>query len=217
MVTEKVRSYFLNEVDGLQSNTGILMIGSTNHLDRLDPAIAKRPSRFDRKYHFRVPNEHERTLYCQYWHRKLASNQKLDFPEDLCPILAKLTPGFSFAYLKELFVSSLLVLARSELSGQQESVDTDSSGSSSNTDIVVVEPPAQGQDTPKKTEEKAPEKIVPVLEVPQSLQPNKLLAAIRAQARTLLDEMDNTDDRSANEARPADSHEDSDSDCDSGC
>lgn len=35
---------------GLESNDGILMIGSTNHLDRLDPAIANRPSRFDRKY-----------------------------------------------------------------------------------------------------------------------------------------------------------------------
>lgn len=65
IVTRKVRSYFLNEVDGLDSNDGILMIGSTNHLSALDPAIAKRPSRFDRKYHFRLPNEDERVLYCK--------------------------------------------------------------------------------------------------------------------------------------------------------
>ena len=31
LVTEKVRSYFLNEVDGLESNDGILILGSTNH------------------------------------------------------------------------------------------------------------------------------------------------------------------------------------------
>jgi len=31
LVTDGVRSYFLNEVDGLESNDGILMIGSTNH------------------------------------------------------------------------------------------------------------------------------------------------------------------------------------------
>ncbi len=31
LVTDQVRSYFLNEVDGLERNDGILMIGSTNH------------------------------------------------------------------------------------------------------------------------------------------------------------------------------------------
>ncbi len=31
LVTDKVRSYFLNEVDGLEDNDGILMIGSTNN------------------------------------------------------------------------------------------------------------------------------------------------------------------------------------------
>lgn len=40
IITDEVRSYFLNEVDGLKSNAGIFMIGSTNHLDRLDPGIA---------------------------------------------------------------------------------------------------------------------------------------------------------------------------------
>ena len=60
LVSPGVRSYFLNEVDGLESNHGILMIGSTNHLERLDPGIAKRPSRFDRKYFFDVPSREER-------------------------------------------------------------------------------------------------------------------------------------------------------------
>lgn len=31
LVTDRVRSYFLNEVDGLEDNDGILMIGSTNN------------------------------------------------------------------------------------------------------------------------------------------------------------------------------------------
>lgn len=31
LVTESVRSYFLNEVDGLEQNDGILMVGSTNY------------------------------------------------------------------------------------------------------------------------------------------------------------------------------------------
>jgi transitional endoplasmic reticulum ATPase len=33
MVTEKLRSYFLNEVDGLESNDGIYMLGTTNHCE----------------------------------------------------------------------------------------------------------------------------------------------------------------------------------------
>lgn len=66
LVYPDVRSYFLNEVDGLESNHGILMIGSTNHLERLDPGLAKRPSRFDRKYFFDNPNEKERELYAEY-------------------------------------------------------------------------------------------------------------------------------------------------------
>jgi transitional endoplasmic reticulum ATPase len=41
-VTPDVRSYFLNEVDGLKNNDGIFMIGSTNHLDLLDPGISVR-------------------------------------------------------------------------------------------------------------------------------------------------------------------------------
>jgi len=39
-VTDSVRSYFLNEIDGLRSNDGIFIVGSTNHLDRLDPGIS---------------------------------------------------------------------------------------------------------------------------------------------------------------------------------
>jgi len=31
LVTDKLRSYFLNEVDGMHSNEGILILGSTNH------------------------------------------------------------------------------------------------------------------------------------------------------------------------------------------
>lgn len=116
IVRDNVRSFFLNEVDGLSPNDGILMIGSTNYLDRLDPGIAKRPSRFDRKYYFPKPNFDERVLYCQYWRRKLeGNNEGVDFPDRLCPAIAKITEKFSFAYLQEVFVAALLQIAgRSE-------------------------------------------------------------------------------------------------------
>lgn len=111
LVTDKVRSFFLNAVDGLSENEGILMVGSTNHIERLDPGLAKRPSRFDRKYRFDDPDLEGRTAYCRYWRKKLADNKDVEFPEKLCPAIAKLMDGFSFAYMQEAFVSALLRIA----------------------------------------------------------------------------------------------------------
>ena len=141
VVTEYTRSYFFNEVDGLgtllwaqpppsldqfssdvyystENNDGIFMVASTNHLDRLDPGLSSRPSRFDRKYLFPLPSESERILYCSYWRSKLAKrNVKIEFPKKLCPAIASITDEFSFAYLQEAFVAALLEIAgnRSEL------------------------------------------------------------------------------------------------------
>ena len=112
IVDDRVRSYFLNEVDGLKKNDGILMVGSTNHLDRLDPGIAKRPSRFDRKYFFPNPSVKEREMYAEYWRGKLEENEDVEFPEEICPAIAGITGGFSFAYIQEAFVASLLAIAR---------------------------------------------------------------------------------------------------------
>ena len=114
LITPQARSYFLNQVDGLQANDGILMIGSTNHLDLLDPGIAKRPSRFDRKYFFPDPSLEQRKMYCEYWRGKLKKNPEIDFPEDLVGAIANITNGFSFAYIQEAFVASLLQIARDQ-------------------------------------------------------------------------------------------------------
>jgi SpoVK/Ycf46/Vps4 family AAA+-type ATPase len=115
LVSPMVRSYFLNEVDGLESNHGILMIGSTNHLEQLDPGIAKRPSRFDRKYLFDVPSRDERIQYAEYWRHKIRNNKKVDFPQQMSSRVADITNDFSFAYMKEAFVAALLVIvARSD-------------------------------------------------------------------------------------------------------
>lgn len=88
------------------------MVGSTNHLERLDPGIAKRPSRFDRKYFFDNPTEPERVQYMRYWQGKLADNDEIEFPDKICTAVAKITKDFSFAYLQEAMVASLLALAR---------------------------------------------------------------------------------------------------------
>jgi len=111
------RSFFLNELDGLESNDGILLISSTNHLDRLDPGLSNRPSRFDRKFAFKDPTMSERIMYCQYWKRKLASNKSISFPKALVEHIAAITEDFSFAYMKEAFTSALVSLATGSETG----------------------------------------------------------------------------------------------------
>ncbi|KAB8337189.1 hypothetical protein FH972_021492 [Carpinus fangiana] len=113
IVSQSTRSYFFNEVDGLASNDGILMVASTNYLERLDPGLSKRPSRFDRKYLFPLPDANERALYCAFWRKKLEkSKSDIPFPTKLDKAIAGITDKFSFAYLQEAFIASLLIIAR---------------------------------------------------------------------------------------------------------
>ena len=120
VVTDEVRSFFLNAVDGIQKNDGIFMVGSTNHLERLDPGISKRPSRFDRKFRFDNPDTEERTAYMKFWQKKLSDQDDVEMPDKLCPAIAKITKGFSFAYLQEAMIASLLVIARDGADGFSE-------------------------------------------------------------------------------------------------
>jgi transitional endoplasmic reticulum ATPase len=212
LVTDKVRSYFLNEVDGLESNDGILIIGSTNHLDKLDASISKRPSRFDRKYHFNLPNEEERLAYCEFWRRKLQKSHIIEFSEDISPVVAKLTEGFSFAYLKELFIMALLIIAHgADLGDDDDNIEevkakaptTKEPGKVSEpkvdeTDAVVVEAPKEGPDGSKgentdKSELLEKLKGQSEVVIPEHLKDNLLLKVLRRQSRVLLLEMDNTD------------------------
>ena len=49
LINNANRSFFLNQMDGLSGNDGLLVIGTTNHFERLDPGLSSCPSRFDRK------------------------------------------------------------------------------------------------------------------------------------------------------------------------
>ena len=106
LVTEENRSFFLNELDGFAANVGILTVATTNHPGKLDPAILERPSRFDRKYHFALPEIAERRAYIARWNGELDPEARLS-PGGETNAAAD-TAGFSFAYLKELFLSSLM-------------------------------------------------------------------------------------------------------------
>lgn len=104
LLTPQNQSFFLNELDGFAANIGIVALATTNHPERLDPAIRERPSRFDRTYLFGLPERAEREEYIALWNKALKPALRLS-EEEMEKITAT-TEGFSFAYLKELFMSS---------------------------------------------------------------------------------------------------------------
>ncbi|GJE96040.1 ATP-binding protein [Phanerochaete sordida] len=116
MLVPEARSYFLNELDGLADNEGILTVATTNHPERIDDAILNRPSRFDVKYNFTLPDTTLRTAFALKWLAKvnaLSAETGASFakPDEMADAIAAKTEGWSYAFLKELFVSFLLRMA----------------------------------------------------------------------------------------------------------
>jgi hypothetical protein len=115
MIEEENRAFLLNELDGFASNEGVAVIASTNHPEKLDMAILDRPSRFDRKYHFAAPGFAERLAYINHWNQTLQPEMRLTDAE--AAAVAQWTDGFSFAYLKEAFFSSMMIWMGNQLAG----------------------------------------------------------------------------------------------------
>ncbi len=106
LVNSDNRSFFLNQLDGFEQNHGLIVLATTNHPELIDSAILDRPSRFDRKYHFKLPLRAERLTYIESWHDQLSDETKWSI--DSVQSLASSTEGFSFAYLKELVISAVM-------------------------------------------------------------------------------------------------------------
>lgn len=110
------RTVFLNELDGFESNDGLLIIASSNHPGKIDEALLKRPSRFDRIFHIGLPGPGERAEFC----RRLLSRSSLSMHlsptldiETLARSVSEKTDGFTPAYLKEAFIAAALSQAQS--------------------------------------------------------------------------------------------------------
>ncbi len=109
------RTMFLNEMDGFASNDGLLVIASSNHPGKIDEALLKRPSRFDRVFHLGLPEAPERQMFCErlLGRSSLAEHiaPDLDVPALAEKVAAK-TDGFTPAYLKEAFTAAALHCAQ---------------------------------------------------------------------------------------------------------
>ncbi len=86
----------LNCLDGVGTQNGVIVVATTNDPTCLDPAILKRPGRFDRVVWFRNPDAELRREY----YRRL--NPMLSRDEFEAAIMK--TEGFSFAQLRETYI-----------------------------------------------------------------------------------------------------------------
>ncbi len=108
---EQTLNAMLVEMDGFESNEGVIIVAATNRPDVLDPALL-RPGRFDRQIVIDLPSLKGREKILALHARKI----KLAPDADLKRV-ARGTPGFSGADLANLLNEAALLAARNSLDG----------------------------------------------------------------------------------------------------
>src|SRR5271167_3562689 len=103
---EQTLNALLVEMDGFESNEGVILIAATNRPDVLDPALL-RPGRFDRRVVVPRPDVKGREEILRVHTRKVPLSDDVDLS-----VIARGTPGFSGADLANLVNESALWAAR---------------------------------------------------------------------------------------------------------
>jgi cell division protease FtsH len=103
---EQTLNQLLVEMDGFESNEGVILISATNRPDVLDPALL-RPGRFDRQVVVPVPDIRGRELILKVHSRKTPLEEDVDLS-----VIARGTPGFSGADLENLINEAALMAAK---------------------------------------------------------------------------------------------------------
>lgn len=98
----------LTEMNGFGKRQGVIVVGATNRIDVLDPAIL-RPGRFDRHVHMGLPNlgDRRKILDVHVKGKKLASDVDLD-------VVARGAPGFSGADIENIVNEAAIYAARED-------------------------------------------------------------------------------------------------------
>jgi cell division protease FtsH len=105
---EQTLNQLLVEMDGFESNEGVILIAATNRPDVLDPALL-RPGRFDRRIVVPRPDVKGREGILRVHAKRVPVSAEVDLA-----IIAKGTPGFSGADLESLVNEAALLAARKD-------------------------------------------------------------------------------------------------------
>ena len=116
---ENTLNQLLTEMDGFQTNAGVIILAATNRADVLDRALL-RAGRFDRQIYIELPDLEERKAIFKVHMRNL----KMDDTANV-EFLAKQTPGFSGADIANACNEAALIAARSDkkMIGKQDFLD----------------------------------------------------------------------------------------------
>jgi cell division protease FtsH len=103
---EQTLNQLLVEMDGFESNEGVILVSATNRPDVLDPALL-RPGRFDRQVFVPLPDVRGREKILEVHTRRTPLESDVDFA-----VIARGTPGFSGADIENLVNEAALYAAR---------------------------------------------------------------------------------------------------------
>ncbi|MGQ0523854.1 MAG: AAA family ATPase [Betaproteobacteria bacterium] len=102
----RIINTLLVELDGFTANSGVVVLGATNNLRNLDPALI-RPGRFDRTCTVGLPNVEEREALFALYARRLRTDGETDFRP-----LARLASGLSPASIANAVNAAALLAAK---------------------------------------------------------------------------------------------------------
>ena len=108
-VTDRLINQLLTEMDGIQENSGVVVIGATNRPDIIDPALL-RPGRFDRLILVPAPDEKARLEIFKVHTKRVPLSADVDLKE-----LAKRTEGYSGADIEALVREAAMLAMRRAL------------------------------------------------------------------------------------------------------
>ncbi|WP_277184338.1 AAA family ATPase [Caballeronia sp. BR00000012568055] len=106
--TNRIINQLLAEMDGFESNEGVIIVAATNHPENLDEAL-RRPGRFDRTIAVRLPDLDDRARILRFYAKNLKTKgDDIDFDQ-----MARLTTGLSPATLAMIVNQAGLVARKS--------------------------------------------------------------------------------------------------------
>ncbi len=103
---ENTLNQLLTEMDGFDSNVGVIILAATNRADVLDPALM-RAGRFDRQIHVELPDLNERREIFEVHLKPIKVEKSINIE-----FLSKQTPGFSGADIANICNEAALIAAR---------------------------------------------------------------------------------------------------------
>ncbi len=103
---EQTLNQLLVQMDGFETNDGVIVMAATNRADILDPALL-RPGRFDRQIYVNIPDVRGREAIFKVHARNKPISPEVDFQ-----VLARITSGFSGAEIANLLNEAAILCAR---------------------------------------------------------------------------------------------------------